>query len=368
MVIAFFTLYLTQKLGFSIGQAGMAMTCFGLGSVCGGLIGGRLVDRFGFHAIQIATLAGGGIMFYVLGAATSFPLICATAFVLALINDAFRPANTAAIAHYSAVEARTRSYALNRLAINLGWACGSALGGFIASFDYQWLFWVDGSTNIAAALLLALLLRPGGKAAQAVRKPASSPSSSSRSAYRDRPYLLFFACSILFAYCFFQIFTTLPVYFRTELHLPERHIGAIMSLNGLLIALVEMVLVHRLEGRRPIMLYIVWGVLLIAMSFFIYNLMPAGLLVALCSTLLVTFGEMLSMPFMNTFLVSRSQDGNRGQYAGLYAAAWSIGQISGPATGAHIASAFGFNTLWWYIGGLCLITASGYAYLWKKLR
>ena len=63
----------------------------------------------------------------------SYPLICLVTFLLSLVNEAFRPANSTAIAFYSKEENRTRSYSLNRLAINLGWALGGAIGGILAS-------------------------------------------------------------------------------------------------------------------------------------------------------------------------------------------------------------------------------------------
>src|SRR6478735_11054027 len=90
-------------------------------------------------------------MFMVLGQMRSFPMICGCTFLLSLINEAFRPANSSAIAFYSTTENRTRSYSLNRLAINLGWAFGAGLGGVVASVNYSLLFWVDGITNLLAA-------------------------------------------------------------------------------------------------------------------------------------------------------------------------------------------------------------------------
>src|SRR6185369_12195407 len=100
------------------------------------------------------TLTGGGILFIVLGLMQTFPLICLFTFLLSFVNEAFRPANSTAIASYSKEENRTRSYSLNRLAINLGWAVGSALGGVLATIRFELLFWVDGLTNITAALLM----------------------------------------------------------------------------------------------------------------------------------------------------------------------------------------------------------------------
>src|ERR1700726_2729585 len=159
MVIPFMTIYLIQpSMGYSIGKAGAVMGIFGLGAVCGGFMGGRLTDKFGFYRVQLFTLSGGGLLFFLLGQMKSFPLICGVTFALSLVNEAFRPANSTAIAHFSREENRTRSYSLNRLAINLGWAVGGAMGGILASINYHLLFWVDGATNIAAAILLRYLL------------------------------------------------------------------------------------------------------------------------------------------------------------------------------------------------------------------
>ena len=177
MVLPFMTIYLTST-GYSIGQAGLVMGIFGFGAVCGGFIGGRLTDRFGFQQVQWMTLMGGGLLFMVLGQMKSYPLICICTFFLSLVNEAFRPANSTAIAHYSKEENRTRSYSLNRLAINLGWAVGGAIGGILASIDYHLLFWVDGFTNLAAVLLLRWFL-PMEESASPVRPAAGSQSNGS---------------------------------------------------------------------------------------------------------------------------------------------------------------------------------------------
>ncbi|MGN6567992.1 MAG: MFS transporter, partial [Flavipsychrobacter sp.] len=212
MVVPFMTLYLTQSMHYSVGQAGIVMSIFGAGAICGSLIGGKLTDKFGFYQIQLFALLLGGIMFIVLGQMHSYTTICIFTFLLSLMNDAFRPANSTAIAHYSKEENRTRSYSLNRLAINLGWSVGGALGGFIASRNYHLLFWIDGLTNIGAALLLRAVLSPARNTATP-QKQEHITKDKSQSAYRDKPYIVFIILTTLFAYTFFQFFTTLPVYY-----------------------------------------------------------------------------------------------------------------------------------------------------------
>ncbi|MEO6546713.1 MAG: MFS transporter [Ferruginibacter sp.] len=365
MVVPFLTMYMTQQMGVGIGKAGFVMSLFGAGAIIGALAGGRITDKIGFYYVQLFTLLGGGIMFIVLGQMKTYTAICITTFFLSMVNEAFRPANAVAIAQYSQIENRTRSYSLNRLAINLGWAFGSGLGGIIASFDYGLLFWVDGITNISAATLLFFVFAPSKNSVKAVAKKEVVVKTNS--AYQDRTYIFFIGIQLFFAICFFQMFTTVPVFYKTGLHLSESLIGITLAFNGILIALFEMIIVFRLEGRRPPVHYMAAGVFLVGLSYLALNLPIANaLILAFSSMLLVTLGEIVSMPFMNTYWISRTNAENRGQYAALYTVAWSSAQAIGPFLGAQLAEHFGYYFLWWVIGTTCILLLPAYWFLQKR--
>ncbi|MBC7849606.1 MAG: MFS transporter [Chitinophagaceae bacterium] len=366
MVIPFLTIYLTSPaMGYSIGEAGIVMGLFGLGAVIGAHISGKLTDRIGFFPIQVVTLAGGGVLFIVLGQMNSYPLICLFTFLLSFVNEAFRPANSTAIAFYSSVGNRTRSYALNRLAINLGWAAGNAVGGFIASYDYKLLFWFDGITNILAAIFMWIFLSPknNGKTAH-----KSVVAAGGIAASKDKIYVWFTLLVTLFAICFFQLFTNLPAYYRNELHFSERFIGLIGAVNGLMIAVMEMVIIFKLEGRRSSTYYITRGVMLCALAYLIPALFNVGHGAAISMIVLMTIGEIFSMPFMNSFWISRSSAHNRGEYAAMYTIAWASAQTIGPVAGAMLAQYHGYNLLWWAVGGLLIICTIGFAHLNNHLK
>src|SRR5688500_75103 len=245
MVVPFMNLFLTSRImGYTVGEAGVVFGLFGLGAFCGAYFGGKLTDKIGYYPVQLITLTGGGILFILLGQMKTYPLICIFTFLVSFVGEAFRPANSTAIAFYSSAENRTRSYALNRLAINIGWAVGSATGGVLAKINYELLFWVDGITNIAAAAVMLMFLKP---VIQKATKESQQPAIPLISAYRDRTFVIFILVTTVFASCFFQLFTNLPVYFKNNLHLSEPSIGFLMAINGVIIALIEMVLVYKLE-------------------------------------------------------------------------------------------------------------------------
>lgn len=364
MVIPFMTLYCTRELHFTIVQAGYIMGLFGLGSICGAFVGGKLTDKIGFYDLQIFALFSGGILFIISGYQHTFLSLAISAYVLSFCNESFRPANSTAIAYYSNAENKTRSYSLNRLAVNLGWAVGGALGGFLASYSYHSLFWVDGCTNIIAALMLLKLIPRAGIVKPPKVKPVGSVSSS---AYHDKVYLLFIALVVLFATCFFQLFTMQPLFYKMVWQFNVKFIGFLMALNGILIVIIEMVLIHRLEGRRHALKYISTGVILVGIGFVILNVMPAVIWSGLAVVLFITLGEMLAMPFMNSFWIARTNPHNRGEYAALYTMAWSTAQVLAPTLGSQLILYGGFSLLWWLLGGVCLVASAGFMLMYRSL-
>jgi predicted MFS family arabinose efflux permease len=365
MVQPFMALYLTKVLHYEVTYAGYAMMCYGVGAVTGGYLGGKLSDKIGFFYVMFGSLFCGGLLFIALSFVKIFLAFCAVTFVLGMVGESFRPANSSAIAYYSSPENRTRSYTVHRLAINLGWGTGLALGGWVAGISYTLIFWVDGLTSIAAGIFLFFFLPKPSKNREQKHEHDNAQKNST-SAYRDGVYLFFILLVILFSICFFQLSATMPLYYKDVVKLNERGFGFILSINGILIALVEMALIYYLEGKRSGLTYISWGIGLLAFSFLMLNIFPPLAWVAVASMIILTFGEMLTMPFMNTFWISRSQNHNRGEYAGLYTMAWSVAQIFSPVIGTQIIDHFGYSVLWYFVTALGLFVLFGFSLLKRK--
>lgn len=365
MVLIFMAVYGKQELHFNIKEVGVVMAMFGIGSFTGVAISGKLVDRIGFYAIMFWSLFISGFLFLILGELKSFYSVCIGTFAVSAIGESFRPANMAAIGHYCNPDTETRSVSLSRLAINIGFAIGPALGGFLASINYKFLFWADGITCILAAFAVRLLLKeaPSGKKKIELNEqvlPSQSP-------YRDRIYLWFCLFNVFYALAFFQLFFTLPLFYKDVHRLSEQSIGWLMAINGLLVAGLEMILIYKIEGKWAKLKLIAFGNFILLFN---YLLMPFANSYAflVLGVLLITCSEMLAMPFMSSFMMQRSNAANRGQYSSLYSMTWSVAQISSPIIASLVIDNWGFNVWWYVLACLCTAVGAGFLLLNKKVN
>ncbi|MFD0939794.1 MFS transporter [Pedobacter boryungensis] len=362
MAVPFMGLYVTQALHRPASDAGIIISLFGIGSILGATAGGKLTDMFGFRPVQIFSSLIGGALFLVFSQVSHFNTLCVLAVLISFFYDAFRPANFTAIAAYAAEGKETRSYSLNRLATNIGWAVGVSMGGIIASFNYKLLFIVDGTVSILVAVAIFMFL----PTVKGFRKATIEKMKGIvvRKPWQDALFVKFILLTTVFATCFFLMFRVVPVFFKEVWHLDEALIGLILGVNGVLIALFEMIMISKIENKRPAVFYIVIGVLIVGLSFAVLML-PKFLpvVVALLSVICFTFGEMFAIPFINTFVIKRSNEFNRGQYAAGYTVGWSIAQVIGPTGGFYLAEKLGYNALWIGITILLLVCAYGYSAL-----
>ncbi|QDO93920.1 MFS transporter [Formosa sediminum] len=365
MVIPFLSLYLTKNLHFSLIEVGWIMSAFGGGSVVGSWLGGKLTDKLGFYKVMVFSLVTSGFLFVALQFLSTFVTICLGVFILMIVADMFRPAMFVALSAYSKQENKVRSVTLIRLAINLGFSAGPAIGGLIiVTLSYGGLFWVDGITCILAGILLLNVLHP-----KKVKIADEIVIKNPQSAYKDINYIIFLFAMLLFGVAFLQYFSTVPLFYKEVFYLSEFEIGLLMGMNGFLIFVLEMPLVKTLEKS----LYsktgiVIFGALLTALSFIFLNLSSwAGVLVI--GMLCMTVGEMIAFPFSNAFALERAKKGNQGEYMALYSISFSIAHIIAHNSGMHLIDKYGYEFTWYTTIVIMIVCISILYYLkWRMMR
>ncbi|MCG8474472.1 MAG: MFS transporter [Cytophagales bacterium] len=355
MVIPFLSLYLTESLSFGLTQVAWIMTAFGAGAVAGSWLGGKLTDRFGFYPVIFCSLALTGALLVVLQYLTTLWGFGLGIFLVSAAADACRPAVFVSLNSYSKPENLTRSITLIRLAINMGFSAGPALGGLIImAVGYTGLFWVDGLTCLGAGLLFAATLdRKDSKKVKEVSRGETGPS-----VFSDVPYMFFLLSIAIFCFLFMQYFSTVPLFYKDIFLLTEGQIGILLSMNGGLIFLLEMPLVAYFEKQKRLsrLGILILGSLLLALSFGVLVFSSwAGVLIV--GMLFMAVAEMLFFPFSNAMAINRACKGNQGEYMAWYSIAISVSHVAAHNIGMHSVEWWGFGTTWTWMA--LLSVASG---------
>lgn len=357
MVLPFLGVYMTAHLKFSLENAGIVLSFYGIGSVLGSWLGGYLTDKFGEYYIQSWSLFLSAPIFLIIPLFDSVEMLAFLIFLQSTISDTFRPANSVAITKYARPENLTKAFSLNRMAINLGFSIGPALGGVLSGISYNFLFVVNFIGALSAGIIYVIFFRRRNKIFREKKKltPQNIIKKTGKSPYKDVPFLIYsFLCTV-FAICFFQFFNTIPLFYKDVAKLSQSTIGFILGYSGFIIVLLEMPLVSIAERTMKISQILFLGILLCGISYLLLAFGNQISLLILAMTIL-SVGEIWALPFMSTVTALRSENGNKGAYMGLNGIAFSLSFIVTPFLGTYVVSRFGFDSLW--IGSFVVLALS----------
>ena len=347
-VFPFLSLFLTGTRGYSVAETGVVLTVLGVGLGISQPLGGMLADRYGRRRTMVLGLTGAALSLLVVGGARGFVPLCLAVFVFGVFSDVFRPASQAAIADLVEEELRPRAYALVFWALNLGFACATLLGGFLAERGYWLLFAGDAATSLAFAVIILRGVpetRPERTAGEA---------GSIRDVLRDRLMVALVAATVLQSVAYMQAFYTLPLAVVDD-GLGTRTYGVVIGLNGVLIVALQPLLLGALgrRGRGPLLLAggVVLGVGLGMTAF------ADSLTTHLAAVTVWTIGEILAAGVLGALVATLAPPHLRGRYMGVFGASYGISSILGPALGTQTLEHLGEGALW--LGCLVAAVVSG---------
>lgn len=364
MVIPFLGVYMADHLKFDITDTGIVLSFYGIGSVIGSWLGGFFTDRFGEYRVQSLSLFLSAPLFILIPFFPTVEGMAGIILVQSMISESFRPANSVAITKYAKPENLTRAFSLNRMAVNLGFSIGPALGGILSAISYEFLFAINTAGALIAGIVYVKFFRKRHKVYQAKVKEREvhreelirQVTVKSKSPYRDMPFLMFcFFCTV-FSICFFQFFNTIPIFYKEVAKMDQATIGYVLGYSGFIIVLLEMLIVNFADRYLSIAKTILYGALLCAIAYSVLAL-DHHISILLLSITLLSVSEILVLPFMSTITALRSGRENQGAYMGLNGMSFSFSFIITPLLGTQIVHQLGFDTLWLGTGAILALSA-----------
>jgi MFS family permease len=382
MVLPFLALYMAKDFGVSAGSAGLVLAFYGFGALFTAPIVGKLSDKLGALRVMKLSLILTGLMLFAYPFITDYYLILGYTVLWAVISEAFRPANLSLISTESEPAKRKTSFALNRLAINLGMSIGPVVGGILTTIDFKLLFFVDGVTSIAAGLFLMFARFDARTNVSTIRNinlensdlvsiegdteiiNQESVIQHRKSILNDRFFLFFLLSLIPVNIVFFQHIGGLPIYIVRDLGYSGAVFGFLSAINTIIIIFVEVPFnnaMARWDDRKALAL----GAILCGIGFGLMALW--GNIYFIAFTIVIwTFGEMIFFPASTSFTSTISPVNRRGEYMGYFQMTFSIALMLGPWLGTEILDLFGSNVLWVSTFILSLISAIMIYFFSKK--
>ena len=347
-VAVFLVLYLREK-GYSIAEAGFVVSLYGAGNVMAAAVGGLVADRLGRrNAIAISMFSSAATLL-ALSQADEIVLIGGLTILAGLTGEMYRPASAALLADLVPAGQRLPAFALNRLAINLGFAAGPATAGLLADRSFTYLFVGDALTSLVFGILALAALPEGVR----TRRGEERRGEGIRTIARDRAFVFFLVSSILGAFVYFQSNATFPLHVK-ESGLSNADYGLLISLNGLAIVLLELPFTS-ITQRYPAIPTLAVGSILVGLGFAL-NAWAESLAALAFTVLIWTIGEIVYAPVASAYVADIAPVHLRGRYQGAWGLMWGLAFMLGPGLGA-VFFAWNGDAFWLFCGVLGVLSA-----------
>jgi MFS family permease len=369
MVIPFMSIYFHQELNISMSAIGLF---FGFGAILRAVpqpFAGWLSDRIGRVPIMGWSLVLRAITFAAVGYAimsqAGFFTIAAIISFNYITGSVLHPAANAMVADLVRKEQRIAAFGLLRIAGNLGWAIGPALGGFIAHQSYSALFIIAGLISLFSGLFFLFALKDVTRS-QANDTPEFKLSDILNLRQDKR---LFEHCLISLALylAIAQLIAALSVYSVETVGISRAELGALYMINGLLVVVLQFP-ISALFKRMALTRQLAFGAVVYAIGYLMVGVAPGFIFLILCM-IIITFGEMIVSPPSMTLVANLSSPGKYGRYMGLFGFFQMAGWSLGPTVGGGLLDLFAEQPIimWLIIALIAMIACVLYINLGRKL-
>lgn len=337
-VLPFEIIYLHDGRGFSLGVAGFVIgTVTGL-AVIAAPISGPVIDRLGARA----TAAGAGVALAAGYGALAFAHSPRQAFAAAAAagvgNGALLPSQSTLLASLVPPELRHRSSAVSRVASNIGFGLGGAIGGLVAAHGLNGFVVLLLANALTYVLYVAILVVGVREDARPTRI-----AGGYRVVLRDRAFRRLALTNIAVIAVGWGVFSWIvPAYARGEIGLSTRLIGLMVVANAITVVLAQIPVAKLAEGRRRTAFIAIGSLSFVAACLLVVAADLVGLHLAyaalLAAAITVGVGECFHTTALMPLVADLAPAALRGRYMATIGLSWWLGLALAPTVGGQLLS------------------------------
>lgn len=345
-------IYIHDHLGKSLTVAGIVLMLNSAASVIGNLIGGNLFDKIGGYksiliGIIITLLSLIGLTIWH-GWPQYVIFLTITGFGSGIVFPAMY-----AMAGSVWKEGGRKAFNAIYVAQNVGVAAGSALGGIVASFSFEWIF-LGNTVLYVVFFLMAFFGYKNITAAAVTTNSLVKEGQTANNRVRLHALLILCIGYLLCWVAYVQWQSTIAAYTQ-EVNITIEQYSILWTINGAIIVLGQPILNKLLKGIKSVKMQIIIGTVIFIVSFAVAASAEKFLWFIAAMTIL-TIGEMLIWPAVPTIASQLAPEGREGFYQGVVNSTATGGRMIGPLLGGLLVDLYGMSMLFTVLIALFILS------------
>lgn len=358
-----------RSFGVSHAAAGAVISTFAFMRLTTGLVGGRLVDRFGERLVLAVGVSIVAVSSALAGLAQSYPQLLLMRSLGGIGSSMFTISAASLLLRIVPDDQRGRALSIYQSGFLIGGITGPAIGGVLATISIRAPFFVYALSLTIAGLIASIFLShsrlSASRAGVDIGSREQTTHTSLREALKMESYLTALVCSFALGWTLFGMRSSLVPLFVTEhFKLSTSWTGAgftVASIAGAL-TLLPAGQYSDVRGRRPALLL---GVSTAIFAFLLLTWSPNISIVIVAMGLTGIAGSFFGTT--PAAIVGDILHGRGGQVIALFQMASDFGSILGPLVAGWLADRYSYRAAF-AIAPLVLIPALIMALRLKETR
>ncbi|HBX69270.1 MAG TPA: hypothetical protein DEH25_07775 [Chloroflexi bacterium] len=364
MIWPFLMIYVSSKLDQPLVVAASLFSINSLVSLGAAFIAGPIADRVGRKGVLVVSLIGNGMIYLLMGQASSVLHFAVLMFFWGIFNPLYRVGGDAMVADLVEPRQRPDAYALLRMSNNAGIAIGPAIGGFIATSSYSIAFICAAAGLTGYGLLLLFFAHETLPASPADRPKSRQPFEGYGTVFHDKQFI-----TAVIAFTFAQmasvsVWVLMSVYAKTNYGLPESRYGLIAATNAIMVIFFQLAVTQRTKRHSPLLVMAggtaIYAVASGSVSF------PTGFWGFWICMVVMTIGELMLVPTSSTYAANLAPADMRGRYMSIYSLSWGIASGIASPLGGFLNDAINPQAIWYGAATMGSIGMVIFLMLWRK--
>ncbi len=368
MCLPFFSLYLYQERGVSMTAIGFIVLLIGVVSALSQVYSGMLTDKFGRKPLLVWSMVLSCITYIILAllvkAVAPVWILVAIFIASYVLMTLIRPTFFTMVTDLTEREKLTKAFGLLKAGINVGWALGPAIGGYLLTVvSYEWLFGLATFTALIPLFITVSLLHESLEKSD--EKDIIDIKNIAK-VVKNSNFMIYIIITFLLLIAFGQMVSTLSVYSVDFAGFTTAQYGSLLTLNGIIVVLLQYPMAYITSSRTKYKVLIT-GSLLVCAGLITFSWVGSYAL-AILAMIMLSFGEITFSPVALSVVSDIAPKRQRGLYMGTFSLSETLGHATGPFIGGILMDVFPNDPIfiWGGLAAFGLAAAIGFLWWGKK--